>query len=222
MKLSQTGGEELAYDSPLWTNSDTLNPLSPPETDENAKYASFNTVSFKMMKICIGGPSANCQIFELPQIFTSAKELFSGGHIGIPINRWNALPGISPEVQCNFGFNTECGQHWEISKVRWGWCASRNLQTQTWCGEDPYAVHTMAVIGFGRHVATPGLASGSMGVSWSQSFQSHFTRAPPTVDELKQMVNAMFGGDQGEKRGEPLATGTSSVWLYAIASGSAF
>lgn len=172
MKVSRNSdAEQLAYDSPLWENSETLNPNSPPEADEHAKYSAFHMQAFKTIKMCMGGPAghtnSNCVIHELENEYTSARQLFTSGFVsderidqegiieafGVTPGSYRVCPMQSP------GFNVQCRDN---NRARWGFCA--NCPSQT-CGDNG---DSDATIGIGLN----GQNTGALSAGWTGYFAS--------------------------------------------------
>ena len=56
MKI-KSGSNVFGFSSKYWTDARTLNPNSAPSTNEDAKYAAFNTEKFTQIRMCLDGSS---------------------------------------------------------------------------------------------------------------------------------------------------------------------
>jgi hypothetical protein len=181
MKLSKNGQKDvLDYDSPYWENTDTLNPSSPHDTDESAKYPEFMTTGFQIVKFCFhapqGDPAAKCVLHELAKPYSSAKELFTSGfvsdakldkkglmktfgHTDATIGKYFNADGTPTRsrVMKKPGFNTKCPEVYyrniQYNKARWGFCVEVSSSQRD----------TDAAIGIGLHGQTVSSGSGAQG-----------------------------------------------------------
>ena len=74
----------FGYNSAYWTNDQLLNENSAINDNVNAKYSSFLSTSFKVIRICSEGPDSNCAFHTFDRVWNNAKELFSAGYIREP------------------------------------------------------------------------------------------------------------------------------------------
>ena len=79
MKISQGG--VLGYDSPLWGNSELLNPDSPEDRPDNAKYQAYLDVPFKRLRACVGTSNGQCVYHSFDITWNSSQALFSAGYV---------------------------------------------------------------------------------------------------------------------------------------------
>jgi hypothetical protein len=70
----------FGFSSAYWTNDQLLNPDSPIETEEDAKYEAFNTQSFDEMKFWGGAPETNCYTHSFNSVQQNPRALFSSGN----------------------------------------------------------------------------------------------------------------------------------------------
>jgi hypothetical protein len=90
----------FVYDSPLWTNSETLNPTSPGLDDTEAKLASFNTMPFTTLRV--GMLEGTRRFIRLPVSGTSLRALFAGGPVDTTLGRAEWMKLLSdPRLQTN-------------------------------------------------------------------------------------------------------------------------
>lgn len=68
--LKATGDTTLEYDSPLWTNTATLNAAAPSIAPGNAKYDAFNELPITELRGCLGSYNAFCYSAQLPSAAT--------------------------------------------------------------------------------------------------------------------------------------------------------
>lgn len=71
----------FGYNSPYWTNAQLLNENSAITDNVNAKYATFLSTNFDIIRMCSGGPESNCASHFFDRVWNNAKELFSAGYI---------------------------------------------------------------------------------------------------------------------------------------------
>ena len=166
MKISSGG--VLGYDSALWTNQELLNENSPEDQPGNAKYSSYNTVSFKRLRACVGSAHGSCVYHSFDSTYSSAQALFSAGFIrdttvdqaGL-VQALGATPGTYRACPMLFpGFNLDCGAN---NKARWGFCANCPSQTCKAESED-----SDAAVGIGL----TGQSSDPVGAGWTAFFAS--------------------------------------------------
>ena len=166
MKISDGG--VLGYDSPLWGNAELLNANSPEDQPGNAKYSSYNTVSFKRLRACVGSAHGQCIYYSFPTTYSSAQALFSAGYVrdytvdqaGL-VQALGATPGTYRACPMLFpGFNLDCGSN---NKARWGFCANCPSQTCKLESED-----SDAAVGIGL----TGQSSDPVGAGWTAFFAS--------------------------------------------------
>jgi len=165
MKL--TGATTFGYSSSYWTNSATLNPLSPLDTPADAKYDAFNNQGVKHLKMCIGHPKNNCLSTTLAKTYGSCKELFAAGYIESSINtsQWMTAFGVTSGAYQNCpankpGFNSFCP---DGNYARWGYC--NNCANQN-CNSYPYDADGTVGIGL------IGQTTGAQGAGWTGYFAS--------------------------------------------------
>jgi len=166
------------FDSPYWTNNDTY----PPEQNGNmqdahgnAKYASFNTLRFSQMRLCVGFPQTNCIHASLSQTFESVSAMFATNTRiaeGVSLQEFNEvfdpwlLPACDPTY---FGINVECPNGVlnqdgtpmvtdSSNAVRWGFCANRP-SADIDCTRDQYTAD--AIIGMGLRARTDCCSAGA-------------------------------------------------------------
>ena len=164
MKLSQGG--ILGYDSEYWTNTELLNPTSPEDMPDNAKYQAYLDAPFKRLRACVGSSNGKCVHHKFDSEWSSAKALFSAGYIRDPtvdqaglIQALGATPGTYRACPMLFpGFNLECPHS---NKARWGFCA--NCPSQSCQSESSDAD---ASVGIGLR----GEGSSAVGAGWTDYF----------------------------------------------------
>ena len=87
----------FGYNSAYWTNDRLLNENSAINDNVNAKYPTFLSTSFKIIRMCSEGPDTNCVSHIFDQVWNNAKELFSAGYIREPsLNQSEILKVFSP------------------------------------------------------------------------------------------------------------------------------
>eukprot|EP00438_Fugacium_kawagutii_P001911 Skav218218 [mRNA] locus=scaffold1375:86487:92544:- [translate_table: standard] len=164
MKISQ--GTVLGYESELWTNAELLNPTSPEDMPDNAKYQAYLDTPFKRLRACVGSSNGRCVQHSFDVEWSSAQALFSAGYIpdstvdqagwiqalGATPGSFRACPMIMP------GFNLECP---EGNRARWGFCA--NCPSQSCHSDD-----ADAAVGIGLN----GQNSPIVGAGWTSYFAS--------------------------------------------------
>lgn len=170
------------YSSPYWENTDTLNPASPVETVEDAKYETFMSSRFNSIRLCPGGPTTQCINHRLQQTYESAHELFTAGFIrdeSIDQAAWLTAfeAGNRDNVLCPMqlpGFNTQCRHD---NEARFGWCNNQPGQPcQSGDGQDADGA---IGIGLRGQVGGRGLNGGSTGAGITDLF-SGTARTIPT------------------------------------------
>lgn len=166
MKLSQGG--VLGYNSQLWTNTDLLNPESPEDRPDNAKYQAYLDVPFRRLRACVGSSHGQCIYHSFESPWSSALALFSAGYVrdtsvdqaGM-VQAFGATPGsyrTCPMMKP--GFNLECAAN---NRARWGFCANCPSQRCHEEGED-----ADAAVGIGL----TGQSSDPVGAGWTSYFAS--------------------------------------------------
>lgn len=120
-------GSPFGYDAAYWTNDTTLNAESTNLDQEEAKFASFSTVSFSDIRIVIDTDDTK-NAAELPQTGTSLQDLFSGAFAETEFGRaaWMGLvPGSGLQQYCDKeGFNNSAGGGY--ARVRIGIVGNEN------------------------------------------------------------------------------------------------
>ena len=160
--LKSNGDSTFAYESELWSSSTTvLNSHDDPTTPGNAKYASYNTLSFDAIMGCVG-TLANCMpVHAFSEPIGNAARLFDGPYRNegvIEEDMLNAF-GVSGHKDCapqRPGFNTRCAQG---NNARWGFCNNVPRQDCQTANSDD----ADGVIGFGL----AGQDCCPMGAGWS-------------------------------------------------------
>lgn len=76
-----TSGGVLGYNSQLWTNTDLLNPESPEDRPDNAKYQAYLDVPFRRLRACVGSSHGQCIYHSFESPWSSALALFSAGYV---------------------------------------------------------------------------------------------------------------------------------------------
>ena len=74
----------FGFSSPYWTNNKLLNKDSHFSSNANAKYAAFLSTPFKTIRMCVDSRGRNCISHTFPEVWKSAKDLFSAGYIHTP------------------------------------------------------------------------------------------------------------------------------------------
>ena len=88
----------FGYNSAYWTNDQLLNEDSAITDNVNAKYSSFLSTSFNIIRMCSGGPDSNCAVHTFDIIWNSAKELFSAGYTREPtLDQSQILKVLAPK-----------------------------------------------------------------------------------------------------------------------------
>ncbi|CAL1168986.1 unnamed protein product [Cladocopium goreaui] len=198
MKISQGG--VLGYESELWTNTELLNPDSPEDMPDNAKYQAFLDTPFKRLRACVGSSNGKCVHHSFDVEWSSAKDIFSAGYIRDPrvdqaglIQALGATPGSYRACPMLFpGFNVECPDY---NKARWGFCA--NCPSQSCQSESSDAD---AAVGIGLR----GQSSPVVGAGWTSYFASGGGTCSATSEVHRDVwlwvenVNVVNGGVNGQ------------------------
>ena len=74
----------FGYSSGYWTNDNLLNEKSELSEKVNAKYSSFLSQPFTMIRMCTKGPNTDCIVHTFDHEWENAKQLFNAGYIRAP------------------------------------------------------------------------------------------------------------------------------------------
>ena len=74
----------FGFSSPYWTNNKLLNDDSSFSSNANAKYAAFLSTPFQTIRMCVDSKGHDCVSYRFPEVWKSAKDLFSAGYIRTP------------------------------------------------------------------------------------------------------------------------------------------
>ena len=82
MKIMRDGSYE--YDSVYWYTDHLRNENSELAEKVNAKYSSFLSQPFTMIRMCTKGPNTDCIVHTFDHEWENAKQLFNAGYIRAP------------------------------------------------------------------------------------------------------------------------------------------
>jgi hypothetical protein len=108
----------FGYDSPLWTDTNTLAPGSADLSLTEAKLAGFHTMPFTLVRVMLEARGGAFRSVIVPHTGTSLRDVFAGDTVftSVGAGAWSSLM-VSPSLQLDHsceGFNitSQTWNHW--------------------------------------------------------------------------------------------------------------
>lgn len=215
--IMKIGGDDtFRYSSPYWTNDETLHADDPAQA--NRKLRAFNDVKFDTIRGCVGSPRSNCMTYQFPNVWASARDLFSSSSIKKGDLKQSDFDRVfTPEPSgCSMqmpGFNVEGNTgKWGGNKARWGYLANMpEQQCQSADSDD-----SDAALGFGLEGASPdseahhGRSSSlaGYGAGYTDFFMSGAASGEP-LDAAGDLAVNTIGAGPGDSAGR-----AAEAWLF--------